>query len=51
MQQAADALENEKELQGFEDLGVRQEDGNVRVRVIVDVSKFAGVCRLFTPGN
>ena len=51
MQQAADALENEKQSQGFEDLGLRQEDGNVRVRVIVDVSKFAEVFRLFTPGS
>ena len=51
MQQAADALENEKQSQGFEDLGLRQEDGKVRVRVIVDVSKFAEVFRLFTPGN
>jgi hypothetical protein len=49
MQQAADALENENQSQGFEDLGVRQEDGNVRVRVIVDVSKFAEVFRLFSP--
>jgi hypothetical protein len=49
MQQAADALENENQSQGFEDLGVRQEDGNIRVRVIVDVSKFAEVFRLFSP--
>ncbi len=51
LRQAAEALESEKELQGFEDLGSRQEDGNVRVRVIVDVAKFAEVFRLFTPGN
>jgi hypothetical protein len=51
MQQAAYALENEKQSQGFEDLGLRQEDGNVRIRIIVDVSKFAEVFRLFTPGN
>lgn len=51
MQQAAESLGNERESQGFEDLGLRQEGGNVRVRVIVDVSKFAEAFRLFTPEN
>ncbi|MCH9018435.1 MAG: hypothetical protein IIB89_11830 [Chloroflexi bacterium] len=51
MQRAAEALESEKQLQGFEDLGVRQEGDNLRVRVIVDVAKFADAFRLFAPGN
>ncbi|MCH8802062.1 MAG: hypothetical protein IH963_14260 [Chloroflexi bacterium] len=51
MQRAAEALESEKQLQGFEDLGVRQEGDNLRLRVIVDVAKFADAFRLFAPGN
>jgi hypothetical protein len=51
IQQAAESLENERESQGFEDLGLRQEGGNVRLRVIVDVSKFAEAFQLFTPEN
>jgi hypothetical protein len=30
---------------------VRQEGGNLRVRVIVSVSKFTEVFRLFSPGS
>ena len=51
MEQAIEALEIEKRSQEFEDLGVRQEGTNVRVRVIVDISKFAEVFRLFSPGG
>ncbi|MCI0788909.1 MAG: hypothetical protein J4N88_04945, partial [Chloroflexi bacterium] len=51
MLRAAEALESQNLSHGFEDLGVRQEGENLRVRVIVDVSKFAEVFRLFAPGN
>ena len=51
MQKAIEALEDQNESHDFEDLGVRQEDGNLRVRVIVDVSKFTEVFRLFSPGS
>ena len=51
LDQAAEALESEKRPLGFEDLGVRQEGGNVRLRVIVNVSRFAEVFRLFAPGG
>ncbi|PKB71154.1 MAG: hypothetical protein BZY87_07060 [SAR202 cluster bacterium Io17-Chloro-G6] len=45
------ALASEDLTQGFKDLGVRQERENIRVRVIVDVSKFTDVFRLFAPSS
>ena len=51
MQRAIEALEDQNTSHDFEDLGVRQEDGNLRVRVIVDVSKVTEVFRLFYPGS
>ena len=51
MQQAIEALEDQNRSHDFEDVGVRQEGGNLRVRVIVDVSKFTDVFRLFSPGS
>ena len=51
LQQAIEALEDQNRSHDFEDLGVRQEGGNLRVRVIVNVSKFADVFRLFSPGS
>ena len=51
MQQAIEALEDQNRSHDFEDLGVRQEGGNLRVRVIVNVSKFADVFRLFSPDS
>lgn len=51
MQRAIEALEDQNSSHDFEDLGVRQEDGNLRVRVIVNVSKFTEVFRLFSPNS
>ena len=51
MEQAAEALEKENRSQGFEDLGVRQEGGNLRIRLIVSLPKFAEVFQLFAPSN
>ena len=51
LQRAAEVLENQNRSHGFEDLGVRQEGENIRVRVIVDISKFTDVFRLFTPSR
>lgn len=51
LDRATDALESQNRTLGFEDLGLRREGENVRVRVIVDVSKFTDVFRLFAPGS
>ncbi len=48
---ASEYLKTQKQSHGFEDLGVRLEEANLRVRVIVDVAKFTDVFRLFTPGS
>ena len=46
---AAEALEGKKGTHSFEDLGLRQEEENVRIRVIVALAKFTGVFQLFAP--
>jgi hypothetical protein len=51
MERAAEALEREDLSHDFEDLGVRLEGQNVRVRVIVDLSDFADIFNLFTSGE
>lgn len=51
MERAAEALERQDLSHDFEDLGVRLEGQNVRVRVIVDLSEFADVFELFTSGE
>ena len=51
LQRASEALESQKRSHGFADLGVRQEGENIRVRVIVDVSKFTDAFRLFAPSR
>ena len=51
LQQASEALESQKRSLGFEDLGVRQEGENVRVRVIVGLPKFTDVFQLFAPSR
>ena len=48
---ATEALEGQNRTHGFEDLGVRQEEDSLRVRVIVNVSKFTDVFRLFAPSR
>ncbi len=48
---AAEALENQDRSHGFEDLGVRQEGQNLRVRLIVELSKFADAFALFNSGR
>ncbi|MQF90885.1 MAG: hypothetical protein FI733_02485 [SAR202 cluster bacterium] len=51
MEQAADALAKENRSQGFDDLGVRQEGRNLRIRLIVSLPKFAEVFQLLAPNN
>ncbi|MQG61686.1 MAG: hypothetical protein FI708_02995 [SAR202 cluster bacterium] len=51
MEQAADALAKENRSQGFDDLGVRQEGRNLRIRLIVGLPKFAEVFQLLAPNN
>ena len=51
MEQAADALAKENRSQGFDDLGVRQEGRNLRIRLIVSLPKFAEIFQLLTPNN
>ena len=51
LQRTTDALESQQRSYGFTDLGVRQEGENLRVRVIVAVSKFADVFPLFAPSS
>ena len=51
IQRAVQALEGQNQSHGFEDLGVRQEGENLRVRVIVALPKFSEVFRLFSPDN
>jgi len=51
MANAAEALENQNRSHGFEDLGVRQEGQNLRVRVIVELPEFAEVFALFNSGR
>ena len=51
IQRAVEALEGQNRSHEFEDLGVRQEGENLRVRVIVELPKFSEVFRLFTPDN
>ena len=51
MEQTAEALEKENRSKDFEDLGVRQEGQNLRIRLIVSLPKFAEVFQLFAPSN
>ena len=51
LQGVSESFESQKQSQGFEDLGVRQEGENVRVRVIVGLPKLTGVFQLFTPSR
>lgn len=51
LDRTTEALASQNRIHGFEDLGVRQEGDNLRVRVIVDVSKLANTFRLFAPGQ
>ena len=51
IERAVEALEGQNRSHEFEDLGVRQEGGNLRVRVIVELPKFSEVFRLFTPDS
>ena len=51
IEQAAEALEKENRSQGFDDLGVRQEGRNLRIRLIVSLPKFAEVFQLLAPSN
>lgn len=51
MQLTSKALEDEQLSQEFVDLGVRQEEANLRVRLIVDADMFSGAFSLFTPRN
>lgn len=48
LERAAEALERQNLSHEFEDLGMRLEGQNMRVRVIVDLSDFADVFELFT---
>ena len=51
IEQTAEALEKENRSKDFEDLGVRQEGQNLRIRLIVSLPKFAEVFQLFAPSN
>jgi len=51
MEQTTEALEKENRSKDFEDLGVRQEGQNLRIRLIVSLPKFAEVFQLFAPSN
>lgn len=51
IEQAAEALEKENRSQGFDDLGVRQEGRNLRIRLIVSLPKFAEVFQLLASSN
>ena len=51
MEQTAEALEKENRSKDFEDLGVRQEGQNLRIRLIVSLPKFAEVFQLLAPSN
>lgn len=51
LERASEALERQNRTNGFQDLGVRQEGENLRVRLIVDVSKFTDTFRLFAPSR
>ncbi len=48
LERATEALEDQGLSHGFEDLGIRQEGRNLRVRVIVELPKFADVFGLFS---
>ena len=48
MAKASLALEDQNLSHDFEDLGVRLEGSNLRVRVIVELPKFADVFGLFS---
>jgi len=51
IEQTAEALEKENRSQGFDDLGVRQEGRNLRIRLIVSLPKFAEVFQLLASSN
>ena len=51
MGKAAEVLENQSRSHGFEDLGMRQEGHNLRVRVISELPKFSYVFELFSSGR
>ena len=48
---AAEVLENQSRSHGFEDIGMRQEDHNLRVKVISELPKFPYVFELFSSGR
>jgi hypothetical protein len=51
LQLVSESFESRLQSHGLEDLGVRQEEGNVRVTVIVALPNVPDVFRLFLPGN
>ena len=51
MGKAAEVLENQNRSHGFEDLGMRQENHNLRVKVISELPKFPYVFELFSSGR
>ena len=51
MEQAAYGLAKGNRSQGFDDLGVRQEGRNLRIRLIVSLPKFAEVFQLLASSN
>ncbi|MEE3248774.1 MAG: hypothetical protein VX264_03400 [Chloroflexota bacterium] len=51
MGKAAEVLENQSPSHGFENPGMRQEDHNLRVRVISELPKFPYVFELFSSGR
>jgi len=51
IQRANKSLDKQKEAYGFEDLAVRQEGNNLRVRVIVEIPKSSDAFGLFLPSR
>ena len=51
MEKAAEVLENQSRSHGFEDLGMRQENHNLKVRVISELPKSPYVFELFGAGR
>jgi len=51
MGKATEVLENQSRSHRFEDLGMRQENQNLRVRVISELPKFPYVFELFSSGR
>ena len=51
IEQTAEALEKENRSKDFEDLGVRQEGQNLRIRLIVSLPKFAEIFQLFASSS